>query len=70
MDGRMEGLIVMKGLEEFSRPILGFEHQEFKKRFAKRPHAFQFDLDTLSEWMDGLLSNNLEVNLLIKCKNK
>ncbi len=23
-----------------------------RKRFAKRPHAFQFNLDTLSEWMD------------------
>jgi hypothetical protein len=50
--GRMEGLIVMKGQEGFSRPILGFKHQEFKKMFAKRPHAFQFNFDTLSEWMD------------------
>jgi hypothetical protein len=52
MDGCMEGLTVMKGQEGFSRPILGFKHQEFKKRFAKRPHAFKFNLDTLSEWMD------------------
>jgi hypothetical protein len=43
---------VMKGQEGFSRPILGFKHQEFKKRFAKRRHTFQFNLDTLSEWMD------------------
>jgi hypothetical protein len=40
MDGCMEGLTVMKGQEGFSRPILGFEHQEFKKRFAKRPPRF------------------------------
>jgi hypothetical protein len=53
VDGCMEELTVMKGQEGFSRPIVGFKHQEFKKRFAKKPHAFQFNLDdTLSEWMD------------------
>ncbi len=75
MDGRMDestdgwtwmdawrDLLLWKGQE-------GFKHQEFKKKVCKKTPRFSIQFGHF-EWMDGLLSNNLEVNLLIKCKNK